>query len=427
MNRISVVARYEFTTHARRWEFLVVTLGLPIVAALLVILASVPNFLYLRQRQMEVRGVQVGLVNAPAALAFPSELKGAAPSREGAPQEPRDVASAGGLTLPQTFRFQRYATVAEGEKALLDHTVEYLYVFPNDYVTTGQAECVTLRRSPFDVSVRPPMAMLIREGLLAGRIDDKTLARVRVPLLEKAVVLDDRGRRVSDPFTDQVISVVLPYAMMALLVMSLLGSSTYILRGLTEEKESRIQEVLLSSVRPADLFYGKIIGLGALGLVQVSVWLAFGLPLAARTLSAFSIGADALAIFVLYFLLGFALYASILAGIGSIGSTEKEANHIFAIFVMLFSSPLLFLPILLDAPNGALARAFSLSPFTSPLMMVMRSVSTRVPTGELALSIALLAAAVVAALRVSLKVFQAGLLMYGKSIRPAEVWRALRS
>ena len=215
--------------------------------------------------------------------------------------------------------------------------------------------------------------------------------------------------------------------MMALMVMALMGSSSYIVRGLTEERESRIQEVLLACVRPADLFYGKLIGLGALGLIQTTVWAAVGLPLSSGLLSRVQVSPLTFVLFLVLFMLGFTLYAAILAGIGAVGSSEKEGQQIFAAFVLVFSSPLLFLPILLDAPNGWLARAFSYFPFTAPLMMVMRLTNTQVTSFDLAVSLGILLVSALMALRVSLRVFEIGLLLHGKTPTPTEIWRALRT
>lgn len=428
MNKMRAIARYEFTTNVRRWEFLLLTIALPLFTAGVIVLASVPNYLHLRSRQMETRGMHVGVIDRSGTLSFPRVR--VASFEDGVETEALRVLNRT-KALPKisasaSCYIETFKDVADGERALMDRRIEYLYVFAADYRNTGQVEVVTRQRSPFDVTPRPPMADLLREQFLKGKVDGLTLKRVRVPMVETAVVLDDKGTRMADAATAQIVSLVLPYAMMALLLMALLGSSTYIVRGLVEEKESRIQEVLLSSVRPVDLFYGKIVGLGALGLFQVLVWLMFGLPFAINFLKVVEIPPSAIAIFLLYFILGYMLYAALSAGIGAIGSTEKESNQIFAIFVLLISSPMLFLPILLDSPHGWLERVFSTVPFTSPLMMVLRAVNGGVTPLDFSISLAVLVVSVWAAMRLSLKVFKLGLLLYGKSPTPAEIWRALR-
>lgn len=431
MNKLFTVARYEFGTNARRWEFLIVTIGLPLLSAGLILLASVPNYLYLRSRQLERRTVHIGVVDPSGTLSFPRtfNVSGSQPSDSPTDDNEPKLPRSGKLRLPsddlsQTWLIDSFADVRDGERALVDRRIEYLYVFGRDFGRNGKVETIARRRGPFDMSQRPPMTYLLREQLLKGKVDDDTVARAQVPMVESTVFLDDNGRRIADPATDQLVSLLFPYAMILLLMMALLGSSTYILRSLVEEKDSRIQEVLLSAVRPSDLFYGKIVGLGALGLFQLAVWMLFAFPVAFGFLSVVAVPPVLGVIFFVYFVFGYMLYAAIIAGIGAIGSTEKESNQIFAIFVLMLTSPLLFMPILLDAPNGVLVRFFSLFPFTSPLMMVMRTVNGSLNGVDLAISLTILTLSVWVAMRLSLKIFKLGLLLYGKSPSIAEVWKA---
>ncbi|MBM3465508.1 MAG: ABC transporter permease [Armatimonadetes bacterium] len=427
MKKFLVVARHEFSTNVRRWEFLVVTLGLPIATALLILLASVPNMMYLQSRKHNPRMQTVAVVNPPAGMQFRDvppgrrDLEPAGRLEEQAVKKLKSavIASGGG------YRFRVLPTAQEAISELTAGKVDYVYDFAPDYLATGTVDIFQRQRGPFDLAEPPPMSSILRDQLIGERLSQDVRERVRFPIEGREIFLDKQGKPVSDPMTAQLSSLVVPYAMMMLLMMALLGSSTYILRSLVEERESRVQEILLSSVRPSDLFYGKILGLGCLGLFQVAVWLALASPVAATFVASLKLTAGLAAIFMLYFILGFMLYASIIAGIGAIGTSEKESNQIFAIFVLLFSSPLLFMPILIDSPNGWLLRFFSMFPFTSPLMMVMRAVQGGVPTLDLALSIGFLALAVWIGMRLSLRVFHAGQLMYGKTPTPGEIWRAL--
>lgn len=431
MSKLTTVAHHEFMTNLRRWEFLLVTLGLPLMTVALVLITSVPNYLYLRSKQLEARVLHVGVVDPSHSLTFPKKFEGSnapAESESSSLKLPKNSKlKTDILTAPSsTWIIEPFADRQEAERALIDKHIEYLYVFDNDYRVNGKVEALFLKRSPFDLTPRPPMAYLIREHFLKGKIDAASMKRVRIPLVETTSVLDEKGLRIADPESAQLVSLFLPYAMMVLLMLGLLGSSTYIVRGLVDEKESRIQEVLLSAVRPSDLFFGKILGLGALGIFQVSVWLLLGLPAAVAMLKIVEVPSSAIVMFFVYFILGYMLYAAIVAGIGAIGSSEKESNQIFAIFAMMIASPMFFLPILLDNPHGWLQRFFSIFPFTSPSMMVLRSVNGgNIPISDLCISLLLLALTVFAAMRLSLKIFKLGLLMYGKTPHPREIWKTL--
>lgn len=417
MPKFLIVARYEFSTNVRRWEFLLMTLGLPLLTGLLIVLASVPNMMYLQSRANSPGKLRVAVVGAPAGFHFESGAFR---------QEGRGPSTDLHRIFPHgTYTFRTLPDKDAAVRAVAAGAVDWAYLFAPDYMESGRVEVLRRRKSPFDLGPEPPMRALLREQLLRGRVAGRTLERVREPMLDTEVYLDERGERIENPTADQLISLFLPYAVMMLMMMPLLGSSNYILRSLAEERESRVQEILLSALRPADLFYGKILGLGGLGLFQVLVWLALVSPLAASLLAVAPLTRAAVGVFLIYFLLGFALYAAIIAGIGAVGSSEKESNQIFAVFVLVLSSPLLFMPILVDAPDGWLQRAFSIFPLTSPLTMVMRTVRGGVSLPDLALSLGLLLLCVWAAMRLSLKVFEMGLLMYGKTPTPLEIWRAL--
>jgi ABC-2 type transport system permease protein len=434
MRDLLTVAGYEFGTNVRRWEFLAVTFGLPIFMVGLMLLASIPNYMYMRERATNPAGMRVGVVDQTGRLHFPKFVP--AHAADASPSPPSgaapNVAAAEQMLSARGFTFIPFRTVEAARAALLDRQVDRAYVFAADYWDSGHVEVYSRRKNPFDMTPPPPLASLLREQFVAGKVDAQTLERIRTPLVTDDIVLDIHGQRVTDPEADQMASVVMPYSMMVLLMMSLLGSSNYILRSLVEEKESRVREILLSSVRPADLFYGKIAGLGLLGFFQVGVWIMMsGVWLLALAMWSAGPGlhlpvtAGSVSLFLLYFVLAFLLYASIIAGIGAIGSTEKESNQIFAIFVLMFSSPLLFMPILLDAPDGALQRFFTLCPFTSASMVALRTTQGGLATRDLALSLLLLIAAVCICMRLSLKVFELGLLLWGKTPTPREVWRAL--
>ncbi|GAH57167.1 unnamed protein product, partial [marine sediment metagenome] len=126
-----------------------------------------------------------------------------------------------------------------------------------------------------------------------------------------------------------------------LLIMAIFSSSGYLLQGLGEEKENRIMEILLSSVSPRQLLTGKVLGLGAAGLVQVVIWLlsiVFLVQLASTTiggvLSTLQIPGNLLVLGIVYFILGYLLFAVLMAGIGAIGATARESQQMSMLILM---------------------------------------------------------------------------------------------
>ena len=151
------------------------------------------------------------------------------------------------------------------------------------------------------------------------------------------------------------------------------------MQGLSEEKENRIMEVLLSSIKPEHLMLGKLLGLGAAGLVQMAVWTTAMLG-ALFVLSGFiDVPLDRLApspfgvvVALAYFLLGYAFFGTLQAAFGAITTNQREANNMTVFIVLPAFAPLWFLQVIFSDPEGTFARTMSFVPFTAPLTSLVR-------------------------------------------------------
>ncbi|RLC54093.1 MAG: ABC transporter permease, partial [Chloroflexota bacterium] len=225
---------------------------------------------------------------------------------------------------------------------------------------------------------------------------------------------------------------IVPYFLGLLLVMSILVSSGYLLRGVAEEKMSRVIEIVLSSVTAWELLAGKVLGLGALGLTQVLVWLASALGLSGGAVSLLGVAAPLLArpeVFVLglvYYLLGFLVYAVLMGAVGALGTTMQESQQLAGIFSGMAAIPLILNGFIISNPNVPLLRVLSWFPLTAPTVMMLRLPMAEVPLVDVVGSIVMLILAVPAVLWAGSKVFRMGLLMYGKRPGLAQVMQALR-
>jgi ABC-2 type transport system permease protein len=212
------------------------------------------------------------------------------------------------------------------------------------------------------------------------------------------------------------------------------------MRSVLEEKNNRIVEVIVSSVRPIHLMAGKILGLAAVALLQIALWVGFVALLASQSsrLSArFNIGAGAFSalqmepvvwlVLLIFFALGFVLYAAMYAAAGSTVTSEQEAQQlVFPLMLPLFVPIVFIIPILTD-PLGTTARTLSLVPFTSPVVMPMRAVATDVPGWEIATSIGLLLLGTTAVVWLAGKIYRVGILSTGKKPTLRELARWLRA
>jgi ABC-2 type transport system permease protein len=213
--------------------------------------------------------------------------------------------------------------------------------------------------------------------------------------------------------------------------MCIMMGGSYLLQGLAEEKQSRILESLLCALSVEELLAGKLLGLGAAGLTLVGVWMAAGLILGAPQLAAgpIPLSPELLVLAVVYFVLGYLFYASLMGAIGAVTNDLREAQQIAAMLSFMNAIPLILLVVILAHPSGAVAVGLSLFPPTAPTAMMLRlgAPSSSVAPWQIGLSLVLLAGSGWLVLRGAARVFRIGLLMYGKTPSLPEILRWART
>jgi ABC-2 type transport system permease protein len=287
---------------------------------------------------------------------------------------------------------------------------------------------------------------LVAAGLDPARID--SLTRVSVDLRSERIT--DRGRAKGGAGT-ALTAVFLSF----LLYMMMILYGQNVLRGVMEEKQTRVAEVVISSVKPETLLAGKVLGVGAVGLTQIALWMAISTalgslvaPLLARAREAAggTQGLQAsgqsgmammsqlvpdnalgmLALLVGFFLLGYVFYSALFAAVGAMVNDEREAQQALQpVMILLVSSALFIQPVAFN-PSSTLARVTSILPFSSPIIMPMRMSITSVPPLEIAASLVGLIVGCVAAVWVAARIYRVGLLMYGKRPSMRELMRWIR-
>jgi ABC-2 type transport system permease protein len=246
--------------------------------------------------------------------------------------------------------------------------------------------------------------------------DSQLGAMVQNPLDLKVAVLEGTsGRDQDNPLT-----FFIPYVVTMLYYISILTSASYLLSSIAKEKENRVLEILLVTVEPAKLFIGKFIALGLMGLLQNVLWVATALVLmrlSGRTFNlpaVFQLPPDFLFWGIVFFILGYGLYASQMAGVGALVPNLKEASQATIMVVFPLIVPLFFMSILVEDPNGTLAVILSLIPWTAPVTMMLRLAAGGVPVWQLLASSALLAVTAYFILRSVVRLFRAQTLLSGQ-------------
>jgi ABC-2 type transport system permease protein len=218
-----------------------------------------------------------------------------------------------------------------------------------------------------------------------------------------------------------------------MLYMTILMWGIAVERSIIEEKNNRIIEVLLSSVKPFDLLAGKILGVGSVGLTQYAIWGVFGIALsfyglsmggAVAKFSAFS--PVTIVFFIVYYLLGFLFYSTIFAGIGAMCNTDREAQQMQTPVVMALAFTIIIPMMIIQNPDGTFSTVISMIPFFTPIVMFMRINVLTPPVWQIALSIAIMLGSIYIAGKISAKIFRVGILMYGKRPDAREILKWLR-
>jgi len=223
-----------------------------------------------------------------------------------------------------------------------------------------------------------------------------------------------------------------------------------VMRGVIEEKTNRIIEVMISSVKPFQLMIGKIIGIALVGLTQFFFWLiiaAIGISLAPFLMESSSLiqneinsansPINSLEIFnnlpiyslifgfVFYFIAGYFLYGSLFASVGAAVDQETDSQQFMLPLTLPLILSFIMIEPIIDNPHGDLAYWFSMIPFTSPIIMMVR-IPFGVPIFELALSMTILIIGIVSSIWLSSKIYRVGILMYGKKPSYKEVWKWIK-
>ena len=233
-------------------------------------------------------------------------------------------------------------------------------------------------------------------------------------------------------------TIILAIALMFFLYMTIFVYGLATMQSVQEEKNTRIVEILVSSLRPTHLLWGKLLGVGAVGFTQLAVWLTAGAILGAygavvaglfrpgASFPRFPISFPVMAFLAIFFVCGYFLYASLYAAIGAMVSSTEESQQVSApINILLGFSPAL-LGVIIRNPNSSLAVALSMIPFFSPVHMVLRITLQMPPLWQVFLSIFIIVVTTSGLVYLSARIYRIGILMYGKRPSLVELARWLR-
>ncbi len=323
-------------------------------------------------------------------------------------------------TLPDSiFTFIRYADEEEAQAALTAEQIDAYYVIAADYMASGAVQRYANGDAPDGANF--DLRLLLITNLSAGLETPFPAERLLNPSPDFRIQMQDTGREMAS--TGLVVLLMLP--LFFAIMFSIAGQTTgsFLMNGLSQEKTNRIMEILVTTITPMQMLLGKVIGLGLLGLTQVTIWvvavvgiLTLGPQIESLAfLDGISVPPDLIFYGIIYFILGYFFNGSILAAIGVVAGSEQQSNQYAAIVNLTgYLIPIFLLTSFIQDSNGVIPVILSIVPITAPLSMIVRVGLGAVPAWQLVASIGLLTISTVIVAWASAKVFRWGLLMYGK-------------
>jgi ABC-2 type transport system permease protein len=338
----------------------------------------------------------------------------------------------GAFESPGMYRtaLTRYESEEAALAALRAGEIVTVYVVPADYMETGAIRRYLDTLSLSTMNADDFFRSFLLNTLLRG-VDRELARRLQqgITVVEHQVGVQT-GETTVARNSDTMFWLVYVFAIM--LAFATFFSGGYLLQSVIEEKESRMLEVILSTIKPLPLLAGKTLASGLLGLVQVLAWAIAAVFVLGRLGAVFPALTDltvrpGLVVWVLlYFVGGYCLFAGMYASLGAVSQSMREGPQMAALFTLPAMLPFYFITLFVETPNATLPVVLSLVPLTAPVAMIQRLAVTAVPIGEILLSLALVFGMALATLWFAARLFRVRTLLAGQTPRLRDVWRIVR-
>jgi len=322
--------------------------------------------------------------------------------------------------LPEWIEDERlipFPSEQSAQAAVTAGKISGFYLIPSDYIVKGSIVYVREDFNPMSaMDTTWIIDSVLRYNLLDR--DQNKLDLFQNPVQVKLTNLSPTDE--DDREQNSLYAFYLPYGVSMLFYALILTSSSMMLNNISKEKENRTLEILLSSIKPRQLLAGKILGLGLVGLLQMVFWMGSALLLlrAGGTMlnipPSLQLSPQILYWGIAFFILGYLIYATLMAGVGALVSSLKEASQATFLIIMPTLVPLLTIGVIIQEPHATLPVILSLIPFTAPNTMMTRMAASTIPLWQLLLSLSLMLGTVFFLIRAVADMFHAQVLLTGK-------------
>jgi ABC-2 type transport system permease protein len=442
MNKINLIIQREYTTRVKKKSFIIMTLLTPVLLASLII---IPGYLATKEDNQ---------AKVIAVIDKTNITEGAIPQTEYMKFE--YISGLEVETIKNNFeKSGYYAILYIPENILISSKVQ---LYSNQQTTIGVNEHIIKALDGFFTNIK------LRKENVPIDIMQRIATDIKVDTIQWSSTGEEKSGSAE-------IVLLIGYISGFLMYMFIFMFGTQVMRGVMEEKSSRIVEVILSSIKPFQLMMGKVVGIALVGLTQFVIWIAltFGIYYGAKSALLDSVSSLSetsmtssimeknnmgmaqaasagryeemfkeisgsfsavnfpliIGCFLFFFLGGYLLYASMFASVGSAVDNETDTQQFMLPITIPIILGMLVMVNAMQSPNSSIAVIFSLIPFTSPIVMMAR-VPYGVPIWQLGLSAFLLIITFMGTIWMAGKIYRTGILMYGKKVNYAELWKWIK-
>jgi ABC-2 type transport system permease protein len=319
---------------------------------------------------------------------------------------------------------------------LLSKKISGYLLIPQNAITESKDAATLRMTNANDFTAQEFLSAHYKDGLFAERLKTSGIDPEIVKHARDGSEIETLKVTEEKETSDSGVGFIGGYVTGMFLYISMLLYGTLIMQSVIEEKNSRVIELLSSSVKPMDILIGKVLGVGLAGLLQVSVWAVMFAMVSFFALPAIliSLGSSAANIispvtfvyFVLYFVFGYLMYATLYAGAGATVEQPSDAQQVSMPITLLVILPILMMTSVIQSPSSTSSVILSLIPFFSPILMLGRIFSETPPWWQIVLSFILMGATFFGVLWLSGKIYRTGILMYGKKYSLREIFKWLK-
>ena len=445
MKKFLAVVKHEYKKIVLKWTFLIATLLFPLIAAAF---AVVPALIF------SIKGDATRIVVVDRKGKIAPRIKDNLLKEEKAEKNEQAEAEAlKNITATQKQQMERAAKQMEESFVFVDYkaddkSVEQIKRELNAKITGKEIDAYLIVPPDFDAKnanyefftrkadglmSKSVMRSAINGAVRSQKLADANINEAQLNSFNQSVDLSVKQINEEGNEKDSDGTFFAAFAVGFMIYITLLIYGQQIMAAVIEEKETRIAEILFSSAKPFELMMGKLVGVGLAGMTQLAIWITSALALAVFGLANMSAAGMNISLpdispltiiyFFIFFILGFFIYATIYALIGSMVTTVQEGGQFAMLPVLMLVIGFYLSFAVIRDPNSSLSFWSSIAPFVAPLTMPVRILAEVPPFWQIALAIAINGAAIAGLVWLAARVYRVGMLMYGKKATIPEVWK----